>query len=464
MSTPTTSPTSTKKNSERRRPAPAKKRKDCGPTIRARATRKSPRHHEARVHTRPENAGFLLYTSQMHSQIVSRRILLLLLMLMVASFSLGTAHAADLAQNPELCDKLFNLPHGTITRAADAKVMSPEVCGAYQFLISRYAPGPRSSVGLSNPKVDGITRLNPDFAVALAKMLNAAPYMLINSAFRTKEGQGSVNPDSNHTYGCAVDLGYAKSNCGSSQCQFVLQSGPPVYGLQIRMKYDPEWNHVEPVNVQQCRVKGPGGGVTPGAGSPTSQLSDAIRRARGEQPPPPPPPPPMQQPALPPQQTPTDQSPPPTQSPTSTAQKQPAPISDIININTNDNTNTNKSTSSPTSTIDLINEFLDPVSDSIDIGKIVDIDLNPDTSDATSLDARRPTSTRVSATSSNYSNLSVPQTFTTNDLSKGTVSGYIVGENTFILRMLDAMKNTLLLALNYLKPFGGYVQSQFYGE
>jgi len=32
-----------------------------------------------------------------------------------------------------------------------------------------------------------------------------------------------------------------------------------------------------------------------------------------------------------------------------------------------------------------------------------------------------------------------------------------VGENTFILRMLDAMKNTLLLALNYLKPFGGYV-------
>src|SRR3989344_2914259 len=345
MSTPTTSPTSTKKNSERRRPAPAKKRKDCGPTIRARATRKSPRHHEARVHTRPENAGFLLYTSQMHSQIVSRRILLLLLMLMVASFSLGTAHAADLAQNPELCDKLFNLPHGTITRAADAKVMSPEVCGAYQFLISRYAPGPRSSVGLSNPKVDGITRLNPDFAVALAKMLNAAPYMLINSAFRTKEGQGSVNPDSNHTYGCAVDLGYAKSNCGSSQCQFVLQSGPPAYGLQIRMKYDPEWNHVEPVNVQQCRAKGPGGGVTPGAGSPTSQLSDAIRRARGEQPPPPPPPP-QQQPTLPPQQTSTDQSPPPTQSPTSTVPKPVTPVSDLININTNDNTNT-KSTSSP---------------------------------------------------------------------------------------------------------------------
>ena len=379
----------------------------------------------------------------------------MLLMLMVASFSLGTAHAADLAQNPELCDKLFNLPQGTITRAADAKVMSPEVCGAYQFLISRYAPGPRSSVGLSNPKVDGITRLNPDFAVALAKMLNAAPYMLINSAFRTKEGQGSVNPDSNHTYGCAVDLKYAQSNCGSSQCQFVLQSGPPAYGLQIRMKYDPEWNHVEPMNVQQCRAKGPGGGVTPGVGSPTSQLSDAIRRAMGQQPPPPPPP--MQpQPTLPPQPPLPEQPTLPAQSPSSTAQL--TPISGIINTNTNTDTNTNtNSASSSTSTIDLINEFLDPISDSIDIGKIVDIDLNPDTSDATSLDAKRSASVSASGTLAIYRTLNVPQTFTSNDLANNPVSGYIGGDNTFALRILDTMKKALLYALEYLKPFGGYV-------
>ena len=396
----------------------------------------------------------------MHSQLVNTWVLLLLAVVMVAAVSLGTAHAADLALNPAACDALFNLPKGTITRPADAKVMSPEVCAAYQFLISRYTPGPRSSVGLSNPKIDGITRLNPDFAVALARMLSAAPYMMINSAYRTKEGQGSVNPDSNHTYGCAVDLGYAQSNCGSSQCQFVLQSGPPAYGLQIRMKYSPEWNHVEPVNVQQCRAKGPGGGVTPGTASPTSQLSDAIRQAMGQQPPMqpqqplPPQPAPAAQPASPAQPTLPAQPAVSTESPSSSASTRPS-VSDLININTNDNTN--KSTSSPTSTIDLIKEFLDPVSDSIDIGKAVDIDLNPDTSDATSLDARKPTSTRVAATSSAYGNLNVPQTFTTGDLSKGVVSGYIVGENTFMLRMLDAMKNTLLLALNYLKPFGGYV-------
>src|SRR3989344_2523566 len=345
MSTPTISPTSTERNSKRHSGVRARKKEVCGQTIRARATQKCPRHHEVCVHTGTEGAGFLLYTSQMHSRSVNTNALLLLTTIIVAAVSLGTAHAADLARNPELCDKLFNLPQGTITRAADAKVMSPEVCAAYQFLISRYTPGPRSSKGLSNPKVEGIIRLNPDFAVALARMLNAAPYMMINSAYRTKEGQGSVNPDSNHTYGCAVDLGYSQSDCGSSQCQFVLRSGPPTYGLQIRMKYSPEWNHVEPVNVQQCRAKGPGGGVTPGAASPTSELSDAIRRAMG-QPPAPPPPPPQQQPTLPPQQTSTDQSPPPTQSPTSTVPKPVTPVSDLININTNDNTNT-KSTSSP---------------------------------------------------------------------------------------------------------------------
>ena len=171
----------------------------------------------------------------------------------------------------------------------------------------------------------------------------------------------------------------------------------------------------------------------------------------------------QQQPTLSSQPTLPEQPTLPTQSPSSTAQL--TPISGIINTNTNTDTNTNtNSASSSTSTIDLINEFLGPVSDSIDIGKAVDIELNPDTSDATSLGAKRPTSTSASGTPAAYGNLSVPQTFTTNDLAKNPVAGYVVGENTFVLRMLDAMKNTLLLALSYLKPFGGYTQSQFYGE
>src|SRR3989344_7021531 len=52
-STPTTSPTSIKKSLRRRRPAPAKKRKDCGLILQsadARATQKYLRHHEACVH------------------------------------------------------------------------------------------------------------------------------------------------------------------------------------------------------------------------------------------------------------------------------------------------------------------------------------------------------------------------------------------------------------------------------
>src|SRR3989344_8128035 len=108
--------------------------------------------------------------------------------------------------NPEACNQIFKLPKGTIHMKADQTVMNPVVCSAYAFLITRYTPGSRSSIGLSNPKVEGIVKLNPDFAVALAKMLQNAPYMNIISAYRTPEGQGSKNPQSNHIYGCAVDL------------------------------------------------------------------------------------------------------------------------------------------------------------------------------------------------------------------------------------------------------------------
>lgn len=235
------------------------------------------------------------------------------------------------------------------------------------------------------------------------------------------------------------------------------------YGINIIGAWDP--NHFQDARGRfgqcgKCSNYEGDGTLSAPTGAPTSQLSDAIRRAMGQQPPPPPPPPPLQ-PTLPPQPTLPAQPTLPSQSPTSSDPTRITPISSFLNTNTNANTNTNtKSTSSPTSTIDLIKEFLDPVSDSIDIGKAVDIALNPDTSDATSLDARRPTSTVASGTLVTYGNLSVPQTFTTGDLARSPVAGYIVGENTFMLRLLDTMKNTLLLALSYLKPFGGYPRAQ----
>src|SRR3989338_5182839 len=78
--------------------------------------------------------------------------------------------------NPEACNTLFGLPKGAIRMEADKKLMNPEVCDAYTFLISRYDPGPRSSIGLSNPKTEGVLKLNPDYAVALAKLMRAAPF------------------------------------------------------------------------------------------------------------------------------------------------------------------------------------------------------------------------------------------------------------------------------------------------
>jgi len=182
-------------------------------------------------------------------------------------------------ENPELCNQLFGFQKGTILMEDAKKTMNPEVCEAYAFLISRYNPGPRSSVGLANPRVEGITKLNPDFAVALAKMLRDAPAMGINSAYRTPAGQGSKNPQSNHIYGCAADLGYSQGNCSSAHCQWVLRNAPS-YGIHIRMKYSPEWNHVEPIAKDACRNNGPGVGA-PVANAPSSGLADSIRQSAG---------------------------------------------------------------------------------------------------------------------------------------------------------------------------------------
>lgn len=181
--------------------------------------------------------------------------------------------------NPEACNEIFKLPKGTIHMKADQATMNPVVCSAYAFLITRYTPGSRSSIGLSNPKVEGIVKLNPDFAVALAKMLQNAPYMNIISAYRTPEGQGSKNPQSNHIYGCAVDLAYSQSNCYQNTCQWVLKNSG-AYGLHIRMKYSPEWNHIEPIEKDACRSNGPGVGA-PVASAPSSSFSDFAHQLFG---------------------------------------------------------------------------------------------------------------------------------------------------------------------------------------
>jgi|GEM_PF-2029437 hypothetical protein len=421
------------------------------------------------------------------------------------AYAVSNTGADKAAQNPPQCNQLFGLPQGTITQGGkDATVMNPEVCAAYAFLISRYQPGSRSSAGLSNAKVIGITSLNPDFAVALAKMLKAMPgNIMINSAYRTEQGQGSKNPESNHRYGCAVDLGWSQSDCGSAACQWMQTTGPQ-YGLQIRMKYSPEWNHVEPINVQQCRAAGPGGGVTPTTGTPSSALADQIRQALGmpqqsSTQPPPPPPPPTSQPA--------STAPAPISSPAPTTAATPltgtTPIStatpgsptactpqyscsngtyvyqtsscttitvqtckygcssDGTTCATSGNQSQGTSTqSTSTSAFDLINQYANPVSNSIDIGTGTSIALNQDLQNIGG-----DVGATTSATSSdqvdslgNVATLQPPgaqQTFTSGDLANSPGPTPMTTSNSLVGNLIAALQNILAFLGNYLRPFGG---------
>lgn len=172
--------------------------------------------------------------------------------------------------NPAVCNEVFGLPDGTIMQGVDKSVVAnAEACEAYKFLISRYQIGSRSAPCIKT-KAQGITGLNPDFAIALAKLLKKAPaHLMVISALRPRACQGSVNSESNHIYGCAVDLGYDQNSCSSSICQWI-RANVASEGLQIRMPYAPEWNHIEPADTQKCRSKSPGGGIVPGSTPPSS--------------------------------------------------------------------------------------------------------------------------------------------------------------------------------------------------
>jgi len=172
-----------------------------------------------------------------------------------------------------MCNQFFNLSAGTARFPWDGKYLNDEYCAAIKDLVARYNPGECSSKGFSNPKVEGITKLNPEFAVALSKQLRAIGNVTIISAYRSKEGQQCANPsapDSSHTYGCAVDLGSSKNECDAT-CQKIKATGG-TYGIAIRADATTcklgstpgECNHVEPTNYQACKAKQPSGGVVPG--------------------------------------------------------------------------------------------------------------------------------------------------------------------------------------------------------
>src|SRR3989344_2063855 len=200
------------------------------------------------------------------------------------------------------CSELFKaVRESSMQRAADSLVMNDVTCGAYKFLIDRYEPGTCSARGFSDPKGQGITSLNPDFAVRLATLLvegeAAVGRFGINSAFRTggpNGGQACANPRgyggntnaSPHAQGLAVDLVYpgggTKHDCSSAGYEWIVANagrhGIAQYN-QVHSFVSGECNHVENTG----RVTGgPGPGASSAkTASPTSDFTQAIRQALG---------------------------------------------------------------------------------------------------------------------------------------------------------------------------------------
>lgn len=419
------------------------------------------------------------------------------LLLVVPLFFLvvpGSTSAADCSSipgtHPAAENEVPGVAAGTCTPDGKAGTLLNGGCDTNPYPYLEQHRGGKVQITPSGTSGDLKDGIHPALACRLSKLIEAFAtkgcQIKIISAYRSAQQQQDMcgagrsgcaaAGRSCHQYGLAVDIA---SNCTAQLRSYLGTRNPSAPGAQqFKLHFPYSGDHLQCVENAQAAcstaTQGCDGSVrinpdlsTIPSTSPTSQLSDAIRKAMGQQPqqppqsPPPPPPPPQQT-------TPTTQPTLPTQNTTSSVPSQITPISEILNNNSNTNTNTNtkSTTTKATSSIDLIEEFLDEsyVSDSIDIGTAVDINLNPDTNDVTSLDAERPASAGATGTLAVYQGLSVPQTFTSNDLANSPGSGFAGSDNTFTFRILDAMKRALLLALGYLRPFGGYTPAQAYTE
>lgn len=226
-----------------------------------------------------------------------------------------------------------------------------------------------------------------------------------------------------------------------------------------------------------------GGGTTPqdwdfpqyaAKQPPSSAMSNAIRNALGIQPPPPPPIPPSPQ--IPqPQQSAQQQG---VQSAfggggasggssSGGGTSQPTPVSQIFspaNPSSQLNFPQQAATSSTgTSTLDLLNQFLNPFSaTSTEIGTSTPVSLLLGTiRDVAVVNSNSPPTATSSSGSVNASGtivsmqpITAQQTFTSQDLQYTATRTN--APTTLTWRVLENMKQILLRALEYLKPFGGF--------
>lgn len=196
-------------------------------------------------------------------------------------------------KGPELlsntCLEMFpELGKGTASISSKDLLNNPALCQAYKNLYNRFIGPGECTANSGVTKLQAITGLNADFAMALDKLLqqSAMKKIQITSAYRKNpcpNANGVSAQNSNHMVGCAVDLGYSAHSCSSPECQFMRDQAPSS-GLWIRIKQSPEWNHIEPVKVDVCRQKGPGGGVVPGGGYLSAQWQPGADPAQGQGP------------------------------------------------------------------------------------------------------------------------------------------------------------------------------------
>lgn len=358
---------------------------------------------------------------------------------------------------------------------------------AKQFLLTRYKPSAGGCSASTQTAQQSIDKLDSQFAINLAKMLKEAP-MIINfiSAYRSPIAQQCANPkvkNSNHTKGCAVDLQYAQSNCDSDTCKWVVKNAE-TYGLHIRMRYDPEWNHLEP---KSCSGQSTGN-VINDSPQPQSAYQRAVQGIQNYFNPPPPPQCPqgtvlMNGTCLPQQAQAYNQM----TSPYSYAQ----PTSATTNGNTGtgstgsgitigsgtggtgssgtnigsgvnisgliDNTTKTPTSGTSTSAIDLINALANPTTTSATTATGTPIALNGSLGATSALQGTRnaTTTSTLSATNTYALGTQASQTFVSQDLSK-TPSNYtqnVSNGSTFAL--LENIKQILLTIISSLRPFGG---------
>jgi len=366
---------------------------------------------------------------------------------------------------------------------SDQKIFTQDAAVAKEYILS-IAEGLQGTK--APPDRAHIEKLYSPFAVCAANFFKAYSQrysrLIVRSAYR--DGPSGENqraggvPGSNHTRGIAIDVNpvngdyptlwnFARSNPQFGVCFPHLGTDRPHMILAGTGGNEAAKCASQGV-VQACSGSGfDPSAIRPASGSisPTSALSEQIRRAISTPPPPPPPQLPTQQQPISQQQQQPLQSAyqtPDQQTLTQTGTQQPVsqtPISGLLtptSINANTNLSFNGTTS--TSTVDLLEAFSNPFTmAATEIGTSSPISLIlASIQDVATLSATSTATSTLSASSSALSQqpVNAAQTFTSPDLGGGISLGPL--QISTFQQILESAKKILLGMLEILKPFGGF--------